>query len=133
MRKYASLLDGSGDTAIHFDDLNGKSFRVPSKKGKEHIIKTLSCHKTNTSNIRITTIHNAKGQTFDAVLLVSARDKQGTPDGYWTQWVDNTSSEAARLAYVASSRPRHLLVWAIPDPTEHDKDKMRRLGFHVME
>ena len=63
---------------------------------------------TTQSALRITTIHNVKGETLEALMLVSSRDK-GTSDGYWTQWLDDPTSEAARLAYVASSRPRKLI------------------------
>jgi DNA helicase-2/ATP-dependent DNA helicase PcrA len=66
--------------------------------------------------IRITTIHDVKGETFDAVMLVSAQDKKGSKTGrYFTEWIDDAGKmEFVRFAFVASSRPRNLLIWAIP-------------------
>jgi len=87
-----------------------------------------SAHGTTTS-IRITTIHSVKGQTVEAMMLVSAPTKQGTTDGHWTQWIENSQSEAARLAYVASSRPRQLLAWAIPESDAEQKAQLEHLGF----
>lgn len=78
--------------------------------------------------VRITTIHSVKGETLDAIMLVSAPSKQGTSDGHWEQWLDAPSSEAARLAYVASSRPRFLLIWAIPEQKSADYKKLKKLG-----
>jgi hypothetical protein len=84
--------------------------------------------------VRITTIHGVKGETLDAILLVSAPSKQGTTDGYWTQWLENPNAEAARLAYVASSRPKHLLAWAIPKPVyKLEMDRIHDVGFQVIE
>jgi DNA helicase-2/ATP-dependent DNA helicase PcrA len=83
--------------------------------------------------LRITTIHNVKGETLEALMLVSSRNKSGT--GYWTQWLDDPTSEAARLAYVASSRPRRLIIWAIPNPSEKEEaqlDRLKNIGFKVL-
>ena len=69
-------------------------------------------------------------------MLVSSRDKTGTNDGYWTQWLDDPASEAARLAYVASSRPRKLIVWAIPSPSSKEIcyiDRLKAIGFNVLD
>ena len=61
--------------------------------------------------LRIDTIHSVKGNTFDAVLLLSTPDGKGKT-GYWENWL-NTADEAARIAYVACTRPRLLLVWGV--------------------
>jgi len=133
LRSCSSVLENVlADKAFSFEDLNGNTFKVPSKLGDTQMANTLNTNKIQTSSIRVTTIHSVKGQTFDAVLLVSARDKTGTTDGYWTQWLQNPGSEAARLAYVASSRPQHLLVWALPDPTEDEQTQIRGLGFDIL-
>jgi hypothetical protein len=64
-------------------------------------------------------------------MLVSSLDARGTNDGYWKMWLDGPTSEATRLAHVASSRPRQLLVWAVPDPPEAELDKLAQAGFHM--
>ncbi len=81
------------------------------------------------SDIKIITIHSVKGQTFEAVMVVSAINKTGTEDGHWTQWIEDSKNEAARLAFVASSHPRHLLIWAVPSPINSEKELLRDLGF----
>ena len=86
------------------------------------------------SALRVTTIHNVKGETLDAIMLVSAPTAKGTQDGYWTQWIRDSQTEAARLAYVASSRPRHLLAWAIPESVGNaEKQIITDLGFKIIE
>ena len=104
--------------------------------GSKTVLKTLPPFnkREEVDNLRITTIHSVKGETLDAILLVSAPSKQGTPDGHWTQWLEVSTKEAARLAYVASSRPKHLLAWAIPTPiNEPAKKRISDIGFHIIE
>jgi DNA helicase II / ATP-dependent DNA helicase PcrA len=134
VRSCSAVLDDVlVDKGIPFQDLNGKNFKVPNGLGTTQVIKTLAADQVQPSSIRVTTIHSVKGQTFDAVLLVSARQKSGTSDGYWTQWLADAASEAARLAYVASSRSRYLLAWALPEPTDEEKLQVRELGFYIVE
>lgn len=81
-------------------------------------------------NLRITTFHQIKGETLDAALVVSSPTRRGD-GGHWLQWVDNAAGndEHARFAYVASSRPKHLLCWAVPTPDEGQKQILEQLGF----
>jgi len=82
-------------------------------------------------NIRITTFHKIKGETLDAALVVSSRTGQGRGGGYWLKWLEDPNSENARFAYVASSRPKHLLAWAIPAQSldKKNREKLDELGF----
>jgi len=99
-----------------------------SKKIVSTIIKTK--YGIGSEQIRITTIHDVKGETFDAVLLVSAQDKK-SKGGHVEQWIglDNEAKEEhIRFAYVASSRPKHLLVWAIPSKVQGNQDIQSLLG-----
>lgn len=127
-----SLDDVSTCESVNFVDLNGTTFQVPRNCGAKPILSMLPTGNVQTSRLRATTIHSVKGETFDAVLLVSARDKVGTCDGHWTQWLEDPTSEAARLAYVASSRPRHLLAWAVPAPSEDQIKLLGDLGFSII-
>lgn len=137
VREYRPIMEISiMDTIPEFADLDGNSFRTPPNSAGKSVLDALpSFHKNEQENtLRITTIHSIKGETLDAILLVSAPTRQGTPDGFWTQWLANSKTEAARLAYVASSRPRHLLAWAIPGPiSKEEKDRICKLGFHVVD
>jgi len=136
-RQYLPIIeDNLTDTFTGFDDLNSNNFRIPWHSGNKNVLETLPLFsdEEQITSLRITTIHSLKGETLDAILLVSAPTAQGTPDGYWTQWLAQADSEAARLAYVASSRPRHLLAWAVRKPiTSIDKERIRNLGFTVVE
>ncbi len=136
-REYHPIIENSiTDTIPEFSDLNGNNFKTPPNIGTKSVLETLPYFfkREQITNLRITTIHSVKGETFDAVLLVSAPSTRGTPDGHWTQWLANSKTEAARLAYVASSRPKHLLAWAVPEPiSKHAKDRIRNLGFHIIE
>lgn len=111
-------------------------FITPSGQKNKQVLMILPSNSSTQAALRITTIHNVKGETLEALMLVSSRDRSGTSDGYWTQWLDDPTSEAARLAYVASSRPRKLIVWAIPTPSERETnhiDRLKAIGFQVLD
>ena len=61
-------------------------------------------------------VHGVKGETFDALMLLihSTRGKTLTPS-FLTN--GNTDTELMRIAYVAMTRPRKLLVVAMPKST----------------
>lgn len=93
-----------------------------------NVAATLSKPRPTSCAIRISTIHGVKGETFDAILLVSPTAKgQG---GHWKEWLANRNEEPARFAYVASSRPRYMLAWAVCVPNVEDENKLRAHGFH---
>lgn len=78
---------------------------------------------------RLATIHEVKGETHDVTMLVSST-KQGEAS-HWKEWMDDPQSEAARFAYVASSRPRHILIWAVKAVSAADRKKLIALGFQT--
>ena len=77
--------------------------------------------------IRQETIHQVKGESIDAVLVLGSTK-------FWNSVVDSVvskdNSEDRRLAYVAMTRARHLLVVALP-ASHFDKhaDKWAAWGF----
>jgi len=107
-------------------------FSTPRGESNNQVLSALPSNSSAQTPLRITTIHSVKGETLEALMLVSSIDKRGTSDGYWTMWLDNPASEAARLAYVASSRPRQLVVWAIPNPSKVEIDRLENIGFQVL-
>ena len=112
-------------------DLDECKFQAPKGEAANNVLNSLIISETTPIEVLITTIHSVKGQTFDAVLVVSSPSKVGTSDGHWSDWLENPNSEAARLAYVASSRPRYLLAWAIPEPNEEEIKKLESIGFKL--
>ncbi|MBT7790839.1 MAG: ATP-dependent helicase [Calditrichaeota bacterium] len=120
------------------DSQDIKRMVSPSGKGNEVVSSTLgTIISSPKSKIRISTIHNVKGETFDAVLFVSSPNNQGGKGGFWEKWLEDNKNENARFAYVASSRPKYLLAWAIPEPKDTEKDKVKgqieNLGFEFVE
>ena len=79
----------------------------------------------------MTTFHDIKGETLDAVLMVSSKDKK-SKGGHYEHWLSEkiNEKEFVRFAYVGSSRPKHLLIWAIPKKkVNKHKKKIYDLGF----
>jgi len=65
---------------------------------------------------RLGTVHSVKGETFDATLLILKT--RGIGKAYKTILKDNISiadSEELRIAYVGMTRPRKILVIAVPN------------------
>lgn len=111
---------------IQFDFTSLRSLKgIKNEWVVNTIVKIIPNNQT--SNIRITTFHQAKGETFDAVLVVSAINQR--KGGHWKEWLKNKNHENTRFAYVASSGPKYLLAWAIPKISEEDKNKITAMGF----
>jgi len=87
------------------------------------------------NNIRITTIHDIKGETLDSAMIVSSKDGH-SQGGFWKHWFNSNANseekiEWERYGYVAFSRAKHLLVLATPKLDEEDKDYFRSIGFKI--
>ena len=133
VRRQLNLIVRNFDSILQCTDFSLKkiealNFNSPRNLGEKRVIDTLSSGKKSYTKILITTIHKAKGKTFEAVLLVSNSQK-GNQGGHWEEWLKDASAESARISYVASSRPKKLLVWAIPETK--DLVKIKELGFHI--
>lgn len=105
--------------------------QAPPKEGDMLVHDSLGLGNPATRcNLRITTFHQIKGETLDAALVVSSPTRKGD-GGHWLQWVENAAGndEHARFACVASSRPKHLLAWAVPEPDDAQKEILGKLGF----
>ena len=113
---------------VDFPSFDGRSFRASN--ASISVDNLFANQATTKTDIHITTIHSVKGQTLDSIMLVSAPSKSGNSnDNHWDYWLEDTTSEAARLAYVASSRPKHLLVWAVPKGNNGTMAKLTNIGF----
>lgn len=105
------------------------------KKANKKISEAIYPEQNTVSNqIKITTIHKEKGKTYDAILLVSAENNL-SEGGCFEQWIGLTKKidkEYIRLGYVASSRPKYLLVWAIKRGSKNKKSLID-MGFKADE
>jgi DNA helicase-2/ATP-dependent DNA helicase PcrA len=140
-KEWANLFRQKSDQIIFhcqakYDEINIdpslvlSKYSAPMKESKNKVSATLGViEPVSYEQIRITNFHQIKGETLDAIMVVSTPTNQGNTEGYWKNWLVDKKSENARFAYVASSRPRKLLVWAIPDPiTTQDKEILDNLG-----
>lgn len=80
--------------------------------------------------LRYETIHQVKGETHDVTVVVSSQ-QPGVHQSHWQDWLRDRRSEAARFAYVASSRPQHMLIWAVKKLKAEDRPVLAQLGFEV--
>lgn len=116
-----------------WDSVKSK-IKSPSGYASKLVIDTIKASQNIYSEkIRMTTFHDVKGETLDAVLIVSAKNKKSR-GGHYEQWLsqDPKEKEFVRFAYVASSRPKHLLIWAIPKKTNNQFiEKIKNLGFET--
>lgn len=110
-----------------------RRIKAPSKKSQESMFPPTKTARSYT-DIRITTIHKVKGETLDAVMLVSSTDRRGSKGGYWTEWLEPKVGERehTRFAYVACSRAKHLLIVAVPRSNDEPGiQKLEKLGFTI--
>lgn len=130
-KQFLEIVESCSKSGLPSLSKHSLKFNALSGKTKLPVISTLeTIDWNNVPNILVTTFHKVKGQTFDAVLVVSAPNKQ-SKGGHWSQWVDarDSDGEHARFAYVASSRPRFLLAWAVPTPKNEEIREIEDLGF----
>lgn len=106
----------------------------PNGSAAKHVLDTIKANQNSYSEkIRMTTFHDVKGETLDAVLIVSTKNKKSN-GGHFEQWLSELpdENEFVRFAYVASSRPKHLIIWAIPKITNSQFiSKIEALGFET--
>ena len=113
------------DTYVEWNEAKRK-IKAPSGKANELVNNSLSS-SSSSSNIRMTTIHDVKGETLDAIILISNPDRR-SKGGHFEDWLENPTSEYARFAYVACSRPKDLLIVAVPPLNEIQRMKLEDIG-----
>nr|CAA6829996.1 MAG: ATP-dependent DNA helicase UvrD/PcrA [uncultured Thiotrichaceae bacterium] len=139
VRRAKPLVQGLGAQGFVTDEvknsierLNSANFRAPSGQAQVQVNTCFGDAKNIRRAHRKTTIHGTKGETHDVTMLVSTPDARGSSDSHWSKWLSSPSSEAARFAYVASSRPRHRLIWGVKALNQKEKSRFEGLGFHIL-
>lgn len=105
------------------------SLRAPTGR-TQNPVKDIGSASIVHNAFRTTTIHSVKGETLDAVLLISHRNAQ-SDGGHYSHWLNGANQEHLRFAYVACSRPKHLLVIACPTLQQADINRFTQMGFVV--
>lgn len=114
------------------EGLRDVSLSAPAGKGAEVVAEQLlQLGQQPISNHRVATIHQVKGESHDVTVLLSSL-RTGF-QGHWKDWLQDPLSEAARFAYVASSRPRHLLIWGVKALKLDERDRIAELGFEIVD
>lgn len=105
--------------------------RAPQGRANESVASSIFT-VTQPVIIRSTTIHSVKGETVDAILLISHKNKQ-SKGGHFSHWLQSNTSdpEHIRFAYVACSRPKYFLIIATPKRTTNETNSLVNLGFAV--
>ncbi|WP_277376150.1 3'-5' exonuclease [Paenibacillus polymyxa] len=78
----------------------------------------------------INTIHSAKGKDLYGVMVVSSQGNTGS--AHWKQWIKN-EGEARRIGYVASTRAKYFLIWAVPTLKREEKVTIKSYGSKPLE
>ena len=113
------------------ESLRALIIRSPARQGDIALsvrFKQGVAQQPTLDGLRYETIHQVKGETHDATVVVSSRQR-GAHLSHWRDWLADPTSEGARFAYVASSRPRYLLIWAVKRLKAAEKDTLSKLGF----
>lgn len=117
-----------------YEALKNSDFKIRSPSGKAtHCISNY--HRKNDSldiKFRKSTIHGVKGETHEATMLISNPTRNGTGT-HWSHWIGDKTSEAARFAYVASSRPKYILVWCVKKLKSSEQKDLESLGFEILD
>jgi len=117
-----------------YEALKNSDFKIRSPSGKAtHCISNY--HRKNDSldiKFRKSTIHGVKGETHEATMLISNPTRNGTGT-HWSHWIGDKTSEAARFAYVASSRPKYILVWCVKKLKSSEQKDLKSLGFEILD
>ncbi len=109
---------------------------------QNRIIDDIGIDVNENFNCSVETIHSCKGMSLDAVLFISAYSHSGNNESgsHWHDWFASKNEEVKesnRLAYVAFSRARQLLVLGIPNPAVSPIDAEHRkvltdAGFEII-
>lgn len=113
-----------------FDNTNG----VPVEE--ERIQPSNNIYHTDDIEIEVGTVHSVKGETHAATLYLETSYYGKTDAEYlWPQFCGhpftdnkkNHSVQALRIAYVAMSRPKYFLCYAVSKDHFHDDEGLRKL------
>jgi DNA helicase-2/ATP-dependent DNA helicase PcrA len=62
----------------------------------------------------------------------STAKRTGQAGSHWKDWLKNHEEESARMAYVASSRPKYRLIWAVKKLSTEESKELTSIGFEFI-
>ena len=144
--KKALQIALTSDCVSKWNQSSLKLGKLRNNCAKQKVENDIGSGKQAEFNCGIETIHSCKGMSLDAVLFMSAYSKSSNGENsqnngsHWHSWFVDSSGiirERNRLAYVAFSRAKHLLVLGIPNPTtspidEEHKQLLIDAGFEII-
>ncbi|EFG2186910.1 TPA: UvrD-helicase domain-containing protein [Escherichia coli] len=114
------------------EEVFSSPIKSPTGLAKLSVSGSIKTNNTNNESYKYATIHSVKGETHDVTILLSSSSNTGKTGSHWKQWINNPNSEAARFAYVASSRPRYKLIWGVKKLKKDEIVTLKNLGFTIM-
>jgi DNA helicase II / ATP-dependent DNA helicase PcrA len=112
----------SGLAPLTSEPIIAPARRVRARAGDASIDAATAFTATTDDPTRARTVHSAKGESHEAVLLLAQRPAGGRD--YPREWVahllDDDRSEETRVAYVALTRPKRYVAVALPAATPAD-------------
>lgn len=126
--KQSFFSDSIKNTLTPLEKINLTS---PPRCAKVKVNTSLGVAKMPSNNFKKSTIHGAKGETHDVTIVISSA-KAGN-DSHWKNWLKSPDSEAARFAYVASSRPKSMLIWVVKTLKASEIEQLESIGFSIIE
>lgn len=105
--------------------VTGRNFAVSN--GNKNVMIVPASQKS-CSKIPIMTIHASKGCTFDTTLVISSETEKSN-GGHWKKHWLMGNGEEKRIGYVASTRAKHLLIWAVPTLKQAERKLIESYGF----
>lgn len=112
--------------SVQRDVTNLPVYRTPSGTSSNLISRSFA--KVDDNLPPVYTIHSVKGKDFDSVMVVSGLNGSGN----WKQWIEK-EGEPKRIGYVANTRPKYSLLWAVPElKNTKDRIKIESYGFKIL-
>jgi DNA helicase II / ATP-dependent DNA helicase PcrA len=120
----------SEDIARTLAPLKEVNLTSPSGLTENKVDLSLGVTAPPSLSYKKSTIHATKGETHDVTILISSG--QAGKGSHWRDWLKNPDSENARFAYVASSRPKEFLIWAVKTLKSAERKQLEALGFTII-
>lgn len=99
---------------------------------KQEILSSFFGNKEVQNNFTLSTIHGVKGESYDALMLVLESTRGSTLTPKFLAEGDLTD-EKMRIAYVAMTRPKKLLVVAMPKIRNFNEARFSRSDWDYFE